>query len=162
MKPEVPEKSQRTPAADGHPQRARGVTRLNRIRLSTDGRLTVSHDDGTVRAPAPRPARGTTSPEIVGAPLSATAFDDDTGTLWAGTYRGTETPSRITVAVAGRTVEASLLVLSSRPGWIAYYADFPDTQDTNRHPVITTRSADGTTVVTLQKATSPTVVTLTE
>ncbi|MCK7626426.1 hypothetical protein MUU72_25535 [Streptomyces sp. RS10V-4] len=136
--------------------------------LSTDGRLTVSHDDGTARAPSTATGPRTTAPETVGAPLSATAFDDDTGTLWAGTYRGTGTPSHLTVAVAGRTVEASLLVLSSRPGWIAYYADFPDVpnvpdaQDTDLLPVITARSADGTTMATLREATSPTVGTLTE
>jgi hypothetical protein len=132
-----------------------GTGRGNQLRLSTDGRLTVTREDNGTAQHQDTAARLRTTSAAPAASLSATAFDDDAGTLWAGIYRGTRTPSRITVAVAGQTVEARLLVLSSRPDWVAYYADVPGAQGADRQPVITARSADGTALATIRKASSP-------
>jgi hypothetical protein len=127
--------------------------RGNQMRLSTDGRLTVTREvDGTARHDV---AARVYTTDAATASLSATAFDYDAGTLWAGIYQGTRTPSRITVTVAGQTVEARLLVLSPRPNWVAYYADVPGAQADHRQPVITARFADGTAPATIREASSP-------
>jgi hypothetical protein len=131
-----------------------GTGRGNRVRLSTDGRLTVAHDAGTVKH-QDTAARLRTAPAAPAAPLTATAFDDATGTLLAGICRTTPAPARITVTLAGRTAQARLLTLPSRPGWIAYYAEIPGAHTTTRQPVVTAHSAAGTTVATVRGATEP-------
>lgn len=68
------------------------------MRRSPDCRLAVTREDNGTAPHQDTAARlRTTSAALP----SATAFDDDAGTMWAGIRRGTRTPSRITVAVAG-------------------------------------------------------------
>ncbi|MET7298692.1 hypothetical protein, partial [Embleya sp. NPDC005575] len=45
--------------------------------------------------------------------------------LYAGAYRGNGVVARVTVEVAGRTLEAKLLTLAGSPGWSAFYVDGP-------------------------------------
>lgn len=53
------------------------------------------------------------------------AYEGRGSNLYTGAYRGNGVVARVTVEVAGRTLEAKLLTLAGSPGWSAFYVDGP-------------------------------------
>ncbi|MFF3062607.1 hypothetical protein [Streptomyces sp. NPDC057909] len=79
------------------------------------------------------------------------ALGNSSGTLWAGIYRGPGTPSKITLAVGGQTLQARVYTLPSSPGWVAYYAEASTTLDLGAakpKPTVRAYAADGTLLMT--------------
>ncbi|MGW5429541.1 hypothetical protein ACWET9_20380 [Streptomyces sp. NPDC004059] len=70
------------------------------------------------------------------------------GTVWAGIYRGPETPDKITLAVGGRTLRARLYTLPGSPGWVAYCAETSTPGLATAKPTVRVQAADGTLLLT--------------
>ncbi|MFI9825640.1 hypothetical protein ACIHFC_35250 [Streptomyces sp. NPDC052013] len=77
------------------------------------------------------------------------ARGSNSGTVWAGVYRGPGAPSKITIAVRGQTFQARIYTLPGSPGWLAYYTE------TSKHlsfdspkPTVRAYAADGTLLMT--------------
>ncbi|NWF24740.1 hypothetical protein HW130_00390 [Streptomyces sp. PKU-EA00015] len=87
--------------------------------------------------------------EVPGGKISATAAGDDAGTVWAGIYRGPEKPTRVTFSLEGRTMNARIVTLPGRPGWVAFHAD--DTHARKNDITITVQGADGAILASLAK-----------
>jgi hypothetical protein len=90
-------------------------------------------------------------------------FPDDTvdlrvyaagaATLYTGAYHGEREAAKITVQVAGQTLNAKLLTLPGDPGWSAYYVDgpaakLPEHKGDSVKALVTVHAADGTVLAT--------------
>ncbi|MGW1994483.1 hypothetical protein [Embleya sp. NPDC001921] len=83
------------------------------------------------------------------------AYEGRGSNLYTGAYRGNGVVARVTVEVAGRTLEAKLLTLAGSPGWSAFYVDGPvvPLPQSKLDPPFTTPvkvyAADGTVLASL-------------
>jgi hypothetical protein len=80
-------------------------------------------------------------------------YSTDAASLYTGAYRGERNAARVTVRVAGRTLQATLLTLPGNPGWSAYYTDgpfvkVPTEKGGSVQALVTVYAADGTVLAT--------------
>jgi hypothetical protein len=80
--------------------------------------------------------------------VSGVARGTGSGTVWAGVYRGPRAPSRITLAVGGRTLPARLYTLTGSPGWVAYCAETSTPGLASAKPTVRVHAADGSLLLT--------------
>ncbi|MYS80192.1 hypothetical protein [Embleya scabrispora] len=57
--------------------------------------------------------------------VNVRAFANTNSSLYTGAYRGDGEVARVTVEVAGQSLEARVLTLAGTPGWAVYYVDGP-------------------------------------
>ncbi|WP_331767523.1 hypothetical protein [Embleya sp. NBC_00896] len=80
-------------------------------------------------------------------------FGAGSSSLYTGAYHGDDKVARVTVEVAGQTLDARILTLAGDPGWSAYYVDGPAAKMPERKgesvaAPVKVYAADGTVLAT--------------
>lgn len=121
----------------------------NTIWLTTDGRHVVTTPLAPgEKGPAQEQAKQVLSDNFGRDSINARVFGGGGGVLYTGAYRGSGALAKVTVEVAGETLEAQVVTLAGTPGWAVYYVDGPAVRrdkETRQgaSPVITGYTADG-------------------
>ncbi|MYW05677.1 hypothetical protein, partial [Streptomyces sp. SID3343] len=127
----------------------------NHVWLTADGRhvVTVPLSPGE-KGPAQEQAKQVLDGNFGSDSINARTFGGGGGALYTGAYRGSGVLAKVTVAVAGETLDAQVITLAGTPGWAVYYVDGPAVKHDRDNPmggspVVTGYAADGSVLAKL-------------